>query len=111
MPHSQFPSTMSSEPIACTLTSEELQQEAANLLPGLIATAQNVEWLPEGIRLIFSAETSLLQRIVSVIERERSCCRFFHFKLDIAPGGGLIDLEVTGPPGTRAVLEVLPAPS
>jgi hypothetical protein len=57
---------MSSEPIACTLTSEELQQEAANLLPGLIATAQTVEWLPEGIRLIFSAETDLLQRIVSV---------------------------------------------
>jgi len=40
-----------------------------------------------------------------VIERERGCCPFLRFTLDVAPGHGPVTLEVTGPPGTRAVLE------
>lgn len=99
---------MTSEPIACTLTSAELQREAADLLPGLIATAEAADWLPDGIRLTFAAEASLLMRIAAVIERERGCCRFFAFRLDVTAGSGPVILEVTGPPGTRGVLETLP---
>lgn len=98
---------MTSEPIACTLTSAELQREAADLLPGLIATAEATDWLPNGLRLTFTAEAGLLARIAAVIERERGCCRFFAFRLDIAAGSGTVILEVTGLPGTRGVLEAL----
>ena len=97
------------EPVACTLTAEALQREAAHLLPGLATAAQEVTWLSEGVRLTFATEAGLLTRIADVIERERKCCRFFHFRLDAAPSGGLVRLEITGPPGTRALLETLPA--
>lgn len=97
------------EPVACTLTPEALQGEAAHLLPGLVARAQDVTWLSEGVRLTFASETGLLAYIADVIERERTCCRFFHFRLDAAPSGVPVRLEITGPPGTRALLEALPA--
>jgi len=92
------------EPVACTLTADELRRDAADLLPGLFATAQRVEWLSEGARLTFAAQAGLLARIAGVIERESGCCRFLHFALDVPAGHGPVRLDVSGPPGTRDVL-------
>ena len=96
---------MTPEPVACTLTPEQLRADAADLLPGLFAAARAVAWLPDGVRLTLDAADGLLARVAAVIERERGCCRFLRFTLDVAPGHGPVTLEVTGPPGARAVLE------
>ena len=98
---------MSSEPIACKLTAEELRQGAADLLPGLVAEAQAITWLPEGFELTFAGDPGLLARIAEVIEHERRCCAFLQFALAVTAGGGPISLAVSGPPGTRTVLESL----
>lgn len=96
---------MTPEPVACTLTPDQLRDGAADLLPGLVGAARAVVWLPDGVRLTFDAADGLLARIAAVIERERGCCPFLRFTLDVAPGHGPVTLEVTGPPRARAVLE------
>ena len=98
---------MTPEPVACTLTAGQLREDAADLLPGLIAAARAVAWQPEGVTLTLDAADGLLTRIAAVIERERGCCAFLRFTLDVAPGRGPVTFEVTGPAGTRAVLEAL----
>ncbi|HEX8386084.1 MAG TPA: hypothetical protein VF576_07870 [Rubricoccaceae bacterium] len=101
---------MTPEPVTCTLTADEFRLGAADLLPGLIAEAHAVEWLPDGVCLTFEAADGLLARVASVVDRERRCCRFFRFVLDVEPGLGPVRLAVTGPPGTRDVLESLASP-
>lgn len=98
---------MTHPPIACTLTADELRCGAAELLPGLAGMARSVEAIPEGLRLDFAASEGLVSRLASVIDRERRCCRFLRFRLEVAPDDGPIVLLVDGPPGTAAFLASL----
>lgn len=98
---------MSEPPIACTLSPEELACGAVDLLPGLVPVAQTVRPTPEGARLEFAGERGIVTRIAAVIERERLCCRFLRFGLDVAPDGGAVTLVLSGPPGTVAFLASL----
>ncbi|HEX5436785.1 MAG TPA: hypothetical protein VFW98_06480 [Gemmatimonadaceae bacterium] len=100
---------MSDSPLACTLSEEGLRCAADKLLPGLAGAARTVTLLDEGLRLEFDAALGVVPRIADVIERERQCCRFLHFALDVASEGGTIALTITGPAGTRAFLESVSA--
>lgn len=91
-------------PVACSLTPDELRAAARDLLPGLLADAVEMRPLADGISLRFDAQGNIVQRIASVIERERPCCTFFRFRLTIEPAAGPIWLDVTGPAGTRELL-------
>lgn len=91
-------------PVACTLSPDELSASRAMLLPGLAASATTVTLLPDGARLEFAAAADLLARIAAVIDRERQCCRFLRFVLDVAADGGPVRLDVTGPSGTRELM-------
>ncbi len=95
---------MSALPIACTLTSAELQHHARDLLPGLAAQAREVQARNDGYALRFDADSDRLVQIARVIDRERSCCSFLRFRLTVEPGGGPMWLELTGPPGTAELL-------
>ena len=93
--------------ISCTLTQIELMTRRAELLPGLLSKASTQETIPGGFRWSFSGTKGLLNSVASVIEAERSCCRFLRFRLTLEPDGGLLWLEVTGPEGTQNFLSSL----
>lgn len=95
---------MSHVPIACTLSAHEQACHAAELLPGLAEEAQSVRLAPDGVRLAFAAEPGVVTRLAAVIERERECCQFLRFRLEISPALGPIVLDVDGPPGTASFL-------
>jgi hypothetical protein len=95
---------MSHPPIACTLTDQELACGAVDLLPGLAGAADSVRAMPNGVRLAFAAEAGVVPRLAAVIERERQCCRFLRFRLDVSPALGPIVLVIDGPPGTAEFL-------
>lgn len=95
---------MSHPPIACTLSAHEQGCEAEQLLPGLARDAESVQSVPSGIRLAFSAHDGLVPRIAAVIERERQCCQFMRFRLELSPALGPIVLVIDGPPGTAEFL-------
>src|SRR5688500_4336368 len=93
--------------IACTLTPIELASRRTELLPGLLSQADTQEMIPGGFRWSFSETQGLLNRVASIIEAERGCCRFLRFRLTIEPHGGPLWMEVTGPEGTQNFLSSL----
>jgi hypothetical protein len=93
-------------PIACTLSPAALKARREQLLPGLLARADERIDLPEGVRIRFDAPDALAV-IVRAIDLEQQCCRFLRFSVTIEPDGGPVWLEMTGPPGTREFIDAL----
>ena len=98
---------MTTRPLACTLTAEELRVHREDLLPGLAATALQRVRLPAGMRFVFGASARRLRELYAVVQRERRCCAFLDFRIELSPGGGALLLDVTGPAGTEQLLESL----
>ena len=99
-------------PIVCTLTPEQLRARRDALLPGLLKRADERVALERGYRLKFmpphaGSDAGLLDEIARIVEQERGCCQFLKFQITVEPGNGPIYLEVTGPPGTREMLDAL----
>ena len=94
-------------PIVCTLTPEQLSAQRQGLLPGLMARAEERTALNRGYRMRFTPRAGLLDEIAGILEQERGCCRFLKFQITVEPGNGPIYLEVTGPKGTREMLDAL----
>lgn len=92
-----------SEPIACSLDPAALRARREGLLPGIGGQAERIEPIDGGVRLQF-ADATLLTAIASVIDAERQCCRFLAFTLTVAPAGGPMSLDITGPAGTQEFL-------
>jgi len=103
-PHAAAPPD---EPLACTLSPEELASRRDELLPGLVRRAVAREDLENGMRLRFESTDGLLAELAKAIEQERACCAFLRFAIGIEPEGGPIVVDVTGPPGTRELLRSL----
>jgi hypothetical protein len=98
---------MTDVPIACTLTSAELQSRSAQLLPWLAGRATGRVPVTNGFRWTFQSSPGLLAELAQIIDAERRCCRFLRFAVAAEPDGGPISLEVTGPPGTAQFLDQL----
>jgi hypothetical protein len=59
--------------------------------------------LPDGYAFRFAADKLL--ELVRFVDNERKCCPFMTFRLEISPQDGPIWLRMTGPQGTREVLQ------
>lgn len=94
---------MNEIPIACSLTSAELDQRR-EVLAALRARCTDVQPVENGLQLRFDAAPGVLADIARVIDLERQCCRFLRFQLDVHPDGGPVLLELTGPEGTADFL-------
>ena len=93
---------MSDLPIACTLGPAALKARREDLLGGLVRQAQERVDLANGYRIRFGSDDDVLQKIASVVEIERQCCRFLRFQVTVDPGGGPIWLESPARPGRRS---------
>jgi hypothetical protein len=98
---------MESLPIACSLDADALESRRQGLLAELLRRAGHREELPDGHRFRFAADDNIVALIARAIDAERRCCRFLRFQLTVEPGGGPIDLELTGPVGTREFLAAI----
>jgi hypothetical protein len=98
-------------PVACALTDSDLAERQAELRSGVLAAAEVVESLREGLRWRFASSPGLLSRLATMIEGERECCRFLRFRLEAEPDRAGVTLEVTGPDGSEDFLRTwLPEP-
>lgn len=66
-------------------------------------TALETEELPDGYAVRFGPEE--LQAVARFIANERRCCPFLSFELSLARESGPLWLRMTGPAGTREVLQ------
>jgi hypothetical protein len=67
------------------------------------AVEETVE-LPDGYAYRFPAQTELLMTVAAFVSRERLCCPFFTFQIEVNPQGQLW-LRLTGPDGIKPLLQ------
>jgi hypothetical protein len=95
---------MTGLPIACNLTSAELQERRHTVLEKLRDAVVEVKDLAEGYSYSFKSEGNCFKELADMIDLERQCCPFLQFRLTVAAGSGPISLEITGPEGTKDFL-------
>lgn len=66
-----------------------------------VATARAA--LPDGYEFKFPSHS--ITAIAQFVTNERKCCPFMQFDISVAPDAGPVSLRMTGPEGTRAVLD------
>jgi hypothetical protein len=59
--------------------------------------------LPNGYEFQFHSD--VLEAVATFITNERRCCPFVDFELSIEAGSDLVTLRMTGPAGTRELLQ------
>jgi hypothetical protein len=65
--------------------------------------AQERVALPSGYAIRFPPDA--LESVTRFVANERKCCPFISFELTLAPADGPLWLRMTGPEGTRRVLD------
>lgn len=98
---------MNDLPIACSLTSAELQERRQTILEQLRSAVLEVRETQDGYAYSFPSGGELLAKIGSMIELERQCCPFLRFRLTVEANSGPIVLELTGPSGTKEFLTTI----
>lgn len=93
-------------PLACDLSAMSPDERTRHSTVVADWRSQVVERaeLPHGFAYRFAPGDAILLNLVEFIARERLCCPFFRFQLDLEPGGPLW-LRLTGPDGAKELLE------
>jgi hypothetical protein len=100
-------------PIACNLhvfTPDERIAHEANVETVFSAITETRE-LPDGYAL--KLPIGMLMQVAQFIDKERLCCPFFHFTIDVAPESTDLWLHLTGSEDVKAFIAtgVLPKPA
>lgn len=92
-------------PVACALNDAARREREAEIRRVLADEADAVVAREDGIEVRFAGDADCLPAIAGLMALERECCRFLRFELVAEPGKGPIRLLVTGPEGSRELLE------
>jgi hypothetical protein len=94
---------ISSSPFACDMSAIEPEQRSQHIaaIKELFQTVQEVQELPNGYAFRMPNETGLLMRTAEFVAREKLCCPFFGFKIEIEPNNGGLWLHLTGRDGVK----------
>ena len=95
----------SPRPVVCSLDRHALSCRESQLRVSILADAQQVDGLPDGIRWTFRHAPDLFARLGLLLDGERQCCRFLHIAIAAEPDCGAVTVAMTGPPGTVEVLQ------
>jgi len=99
-------------PIVCTLSTPELRERRAGLLGRVRQRLDEARPLAggDGYELRFPGDEETVAEVLELVRLESRCCAFLRFRVTLEPGGGVVTLEVSGPPGGAEVLaaELLP---
>jgi hypothetical protein len=92
-------------PFACDMTAIPAEQRGAHhaLIRRLMTQAvEEIHELPDGLAFRFPARE--YDAVTEFIGRERLCCPFLTFNLDVAPDLGPLVLRLTGEDGVTAFI-------
>jgi hypothetical protein len=79
---------------------EERGQHIA-AIEAVFGAAQEIRELPDGYSFRLPNETPMLLRVADFIAKERLCCPFFGFAVQLEPEGGALWLSLTGREGVK----------
>lgn len=99
---------MSEEPaLACDLKAIPDEERARHgaVTDRLLASVEAVEEAPAGYRFRLPADVETIRNAAAWVSRERLCCPFFDFTLEIGRDGGPVWLGLSGRPEVKDYLE------
>jgi hypothetical protein len=82
----------------------ELQERRRALLLKVREGVSEVTELEDGFRYRFAMNGDVLPELTKLIQLEHQCCPFLTFRLTVEAGTDSVDLELTGPKGTKEFL-------
>jgi hypothetical protein len=95
---------MKNLPIACNLTSAELQERRRTVLERAKQAIVELKELDDGYAFSFPSSDAWLRELAALVDLERQCCPFLRFRITVEPDGGPLWLDMTGPTGTKEFL-------
>lgn len=99
-------------PIACDLTAieDDVRDQHRQAAETVFEAIDGLRELPDGYAFRLPADTEVIAKAGAFVSRERLCCPFFHFTLDVEADQGPVWLTLTGRDGVKEYVEeaVLP---
>jgi hypothetical protein len=95
--------TLQESPFACNMSAiapSERGQHVATIKE-VFGAVREIRELPDGYSFRLANETSLLMKVAGFIAKERFCCPFFGFGIQVEPEGGALWLSLTGREGVK----------
>jgi len=104
---------MSSQPpIACNLSAlgEDSREEHERVSERVLGAVTEIQERPNGYAFRLPTETEMIRQAATFIARERQCCPFFDFTLEVGRDEGPVWLSISGREGVGQYIEdsVLP---
>lgn len=96
-------STVHESPFACDMsafTPAERKQHIA-AIGEVFGAVQAIQELPNGYAFRLSGESEWVMKVADFITKERLCCPFFGFALQLEPEGEALWLSLTGREGVK----------
>jgi hypothetical protein len=93
--------------LACDMTAipDEERERHRQVSEHLLTAIDDVEEASNGYRLRLPADGETIRRAAAFVSRERLCCPFFDFILEVGREGGPVWLALSGGPGVKDYLE------
>jgi hypothetical protein len=92
-------------PVACSLTTNELQERSQHVLQKVRAALVEIKELENGYAYRLPSDGAWIGELANLVNLERQCCLFLRFNIIVEPDNGPIWLELTGPSGTKDFLK------
>jgi hypothetical protein len=97
--------SMISPKLSCKLTSPELQERKRTVIARLKALVLERIETTGGFKYKFEGSDDVLDLLNSFVKTERTCCDFFVFTLTASNDQAFTWMELSGPEGTKEIIE------
>ena len=99
--------TEKSSPFACDMDALAPDERPMHLvvISRVFGRVENIVELQNGYAFLLADGPNVLSDVAEFISRERLCCPFFGFSLDVEPEGGSVRLLVTGREGVKPFIQ------
>lgn len=88
---------------ACDMTvfSSAEREEHLATIREVFSAIREIRELPDGYAFRFENEERTLAQVATFVAKERRCCPFFGFRIEVEPEGGPVWLSMTGEDGIK----------
>jgi hypothetical protein len=93
------------ETASCTLSEADERSRVAWVREHVVPHYRGGELVANGFRATFDASAESLVALARLVDKESACCASFTFELVYEPPYDDVGLRITGPDGTRDLLQ------
>jgi hypothetical protein len=94
-------------PFACNMTAftPAERKEHIAAIGQVFGAVEEIQEVSDGYAFRLPNESTMLLKLADFMAKERLCCPFFGFSLDLEPEGGALWLSLTGREGVKPFIQ------